>query len=331
MRSQAPADRIRLVYILAASHSGTTLLALLLNAHAEICSLGELKATSLGDVSRYRCSCRKVILECPFWNRLARVMRHQGFAFDISRPGTDMRVGASLYIRKLLQPLHRGPLLELLRDALLQLSPQWPSRMTRVQSVNAALMRAGLATTRKTIIVDSSKIGIRLKYLLRDQNLDVRIIRMVRDGRAVSLTYMDPAGYADARDLALRGGGSGGDRRQEALSIEQAAREWRRSNEEAQALLAQTGAGRWIGIRYEDLCREPESILKKIFDFLEVAPEDFNPNFRAAEHHVLGNGMRLDRDSEIKLDERWKTALTASELAIFERTAGRLNRNLGYA
>jgi hypothetical protein len=40
--------------------------------------------------------------------------------------------------------------------------------------------------------------------------------------------------------------------------------------------------------------------------------------------------MRLDRDSEIKLDERWKTALTASELAIFERTAGSLNRNLGY-
>ena len=41
-----------LVYILAASHSGSTLLAMLLSTHPEICTVGELKATNLGDPHR---------------------------------------------------------------------------------------------------------------------------------------------------------------------------------------------------------------------------------------------------------------------------------------
>jgi len=60
------------------------------------------------------------------------------------------------------------------------------------------------------------------------------VIRLIRDGRAVALTYMDPAGFADAKDPSLRAGGMGGDRRREKLTMAQAAREWRRSNEEAE-------------------------------------------------------------------------------------------------
>ena len=45
----------RLVYILAASHSGSTLLATLLGAHRDTVSVGELKATSLGNADEYKC------------------------------------------------------------------------------------------------------------------------------------------------------------------------------------------------------------------------------------------------------------------------------------
>ena len=41
----------RLAYLLAASHSGSTLLAMLLGAHPEACTAGELKATNLGFAS----------------------------------------------------------------------------------------------------------------------------------------------------------------------------------------------------------------------------------------------------------------------------------------
>ncbi len=60
--------KIRLIYILAASHSGSTLLSLLLGSHPEITTIGELKATSLGDPDQYRCShCLLLVLATVAW------------------------------------------------------------------------------------------------------------------------------------------------------------------------------------------------------------------------------------------------------------------------
>ena len=62
----SPAGPTRLFYILAASHSGSTLLAMLLGSHPDVCTAGELKAASVGDVDAYRCSCGAPILQCGF-------------------------------------------------------------------------------------------------------------------------------------------------------------------------------------------------------------------------------------------------------------------------
>jgi hypothetical protein len=53
-------------------------------------------------------------------------------------------------------------------------------------------------------------------------------------------------------------------------------------------------------------------------------------DFRSQNHHVVGNGMRLDATNEIKLDERWKSELSASDLKQFDTVAGKMNRRLGY-
>ncbi len=332
-RNPVPPDdnKIRLAYILSASHSGSTLLAMLLNAHPEICTVGELKVTSLGDVDRYRCSCRRRIRECPFWDRIAKEMAGRGLEFDIADSGTDFRSGASPYVLKLLQPLYRGGVFESVREILLLMSPQWRAQLPKIQSMNSALMSAVLSQTKKKVIVDSSKIGIRLKFLMKNPKLDIKIIRLIRDGRAVSLTYMDPANFADSRNVALRGGGSGGDRRLEKHSMDLSAREWRRSNEEAAALLNRVDRSKWIAIHYEELCREPKRKLEEVFSFLDVSPDGFQQDFRSVEHHIIGNGMRLDSTNEIEVDERWKRQLTAAELVAFDRAAGRTNRRLGYA
>ncbi len=323
--------KIRIAYILSASHSGSTLLAMLLNAHPEICTVGELKVTALGDVGRYRCSCRRLIGECPFWDRVSTEMAARGLDFSVANPGTDFRTGASPYVLKLLQPLYRGGVLEQVRGVLLRMSPRWRAQLPRIQMMNSALMSAVLAQTKKEMIVDSSKIGLRLKLLLENPRLDIKIIRLIRDGRAVSLSYMDPAAFADSRNEALRGGGSGGDRRSERLPMDLAAREWRRSNEEAEALLSRVDRAKWVAIRYEELCQDPQKTLKEIFSFLEVGPEDRWRGFRTVEHHIIGNGMRLDASNEIELDERWKRVLTVDDLEAFEQEAGRTNRLLGYA
>src|SRR5467141_2186105 len=96
----------RLTYILAASHSGSTLLTMLLGAHPEAFTVGELKATNLGDPKRYRCSCGQLIKNCAFWARVSSAMESKGFPFDITSAGTNFLACESPYARRLLKRLH---------------------------------------------------------------------------------------------------------------------------------------------------------------------------------------------------------------------------------
>lgn len=330
-RSEASPRRMTLVYLLAASHSGSTLTALLLGSHSQLVTVGELKMTSIGDLTRYRCSCRKPILECEFWNALSAEMKRAGHDFSIDRAGTDIRTGATDYIKRFLRPLHRGAAMEMIRDAALTLSPAWRKELPQIQKRNADLIQAIGRVTDRDHIVDSSKIGIRLKYLLRNPGFDVKVVRLVRDGRAVALTYMDPVQFADAKDPALRAGGMGGNRDGERLSLESAAHEWLRSNQEQEAVLAGVPKSAQVTIRYEDLCANPDGELGKVFEMLGVAREAVSARFRIVEQHVIGNGMRLDTTSQIVLDDRWKQTFTREELARFDQVAGAMNRKLGYA
>lgn len=319
----------RLVYLLAASHSGSTLTAFLLASHPAICTAGELKLTNLGDLGRYRCSCGSEIGRCSFWGAVRERLAAAGHRFDLARPGTDFAEGASPWARRLLRPLHRGPALERLRDLALHLDPTWPGFKARAQSANAALARVLCDLTGRSVAVDSSKVATRLKFLLQNPDLDVRVVRVVRDGRAVALTHLDPARYADAADERLRGGGSGGNRTSERLAMTAAAREWRRSNEEADSLLRRLPRERWVEVRYEAVCADPQQALRPAFECIGVDP-DAPVSLKAASHHVVGNGMRLDTTREIRLDERWKKALAPADLDTFDRVAGDYNRRLGY-
>lgn len=324
------ADKIRLIYLLAPSHSGSTLLAMLLGSHPDVCTVGELKATSLGDPKLYRCSCRRLISECEFWKKISREMKSRGVEFSVASAGTDIRTNASPYVAKLLQPLHRGVLLEKIRDLALLLSPNWRKNYPVIQARNLAFIQSVSEVTGKRIIVDSSKIGIRLKYLLRIPEIDVRVIRVVRDGRGVALTYIDPCRFADAMDPSLKGGGAGKSRDGQRLNMSDAAHEWKRSNEEAEAIVKKLHPEQWIQMHYEDLCRYPEQTLAELFRFIGCDPGKMILDFRAVEHHVVGNGMRLDTTSEIRLDERWKTELSKQQLGIFQSIAEKLNNRLGY-
>jgi len=315
----------KLAYILAASHSGSTLLAMLLGAHRETCTVGELKATSLGDVETYRCSCGEVIKQCGFWAQVSERMARRGISFDIAAAGTDLRARGDWYTRRLLKPLHRGPILERVRDAALSLSPVWRTLLAQIQRRNAALVESVCAITGTSMVIDSSKIALRLKYLLQSPAVDAKVIRLIRDGRAVALTYMDPAKYAGGRGACAQVTNP-----RPSMSMEEAAYCWRRSNDEADHLLNNLDSSRWIELRYEEYCSNPDAALQKAFIFLGLDPAHATRDFRSFDTHVLGNEMRFDSTSEVRLDERWRNVLTKEELRIFDRTAGRLNRKYGY-
>ncbi len=322
----------RLAYILAASHSGSTLLSMLLGAHPQIATVGEmaLRPSAMGDLGRYRCSCGVLIRKCVFWQKVKESLAARGLEFDLARAGMDYQAVESRYARRLLGPLHRGRFLEGLRDAALDLSAAWRKQLPKIQRRNAALASTILGLRQAQIIVDSSKTGVRLKYLLRNPQLDVKIIHLIRDGRAVALTYMDPASFADAQDPSRRDGGTGGDRARERLPMTQAAYQWRRCNEEAGHLLRPLDRERWMSFRYEDLCTDLRATLRRLFTFLGLDSGVRIGDFRSVESHVVGNGMRFDTTSDVRLDERWRETLTASDLRTFDAVAGRMNRGYGY-
>ncbi len=321
--------RHKLVYLLAASHSGSTLTAMLLGAHPELSCVGELKANHLGDPGTYLCSCRRNILECDFWKSITQRMQGFGIDFSITNAGTNIRSGAGPWEERLLDPLVRSRPMELLRDMALSLSPNWHRNLQEIQKRNTFLVRSVLEETGAGMIVDSSKIGIRLKYLLRNRNLDIKVIWLTRDGRGVSLAYLNPSEFADAKDAKMRGGGRGATI-EPSRDIATGSHEWVRCNEEAMQVLSTLDRSRWIRIRYEDVCNHTEETLDRIFDFLEVDKHRKVLDFRSVEHHMVGNGMRLDRSSEILLDERWKQELDRQQLEIFEKVAGTMRRRLGY-
>jgi len=322
----------QLAYILAASHSGSTLLSMLLGSHAQIATVGEIKlsASAIGEIDRYRCSCGEFIRKCRFWAKVKEGMAARGHEFDIADAGTDYRAVDSRYARWLLGPLHRGMVLESLRDGALGISPTWRRRLPEIHDSNAALVSTVMEINGAKVVIDSSKIALRLKYLLRNPGLDVKVIRLIRDGRGVALTYMDPARFADAADPALRGGGTGGLREKERLTMAQAAHQWRRCNEEAKHILRCLNKSQWIEVRYEDLCKDTENTMGMLFEFLGVDLGRNHRDFRTVEHHVIGNGMRLDTTSEIRLDERWRQELGEHDLTIFDNVAGQMNRQYGY-
>jgi len=317
-------------YILAASHSGSTLLTMLLNSHPEVATIGELSPGHMEDLSWYLCSCGSKIRECHFWRWVASEMVKRGVHFDLEEFGTGFRMPNSRIATKLLAPLHRGPALELVRDIGLRLFSRWSSRFPEIIRTNEILVDVIMEYYHARIFVDKSNIAMRLKYILRIPSFDVKVIRLIRDGRGVALTYMDPAGFADAKDQVLRGGGSGGNREEERLPMAQATYQWRRCNEEAENVLRRLGPSQWLEVRYEELCRDTEKTLRRLFEFLGVDPSRRAQEFRMVEHHVVGNGMRLDTTSQISLDERWRSVLTQDELGIFDREAGEMNRRFGY-
>lgn len=321
----------RLTYLLAASHSGSTLLTMLLGAQPGVCTVGELKATSLGDPDQYRCSCRERIRGCAFWQKVCTAMASRGYPeFDITRAGTSIFEIGSPYARRLLAPLYRGGALETIRDLALSFSPTWRARLADSNNRDLKLIESLLEVTGAGVVIDSSKNALRLKYLLKISDLDLRVIRVIRDGRAVSLTYTDEWNFADSSDPAMRGGGTGAHRPPQRNSMAEAANEWKRSNESCDALTALLPASQWTTVRYEGLCADPEGILKHLATFLDLDPNQVTLDFRAVTQHVIGNGMRMDTTSDIKLDERWRSHLSESDLEAFDAVAGELNRSYGY-
>lgn len=298
------------VYILSAAQSGSTLLTMLLASHPDVASIGETSAVlweGQGDTGL--CSCGDPVGACSFWQRVRAGLNERGVRWNGSGFQTEFRMPANALVDRVLRAEYRGPVLEAVRDAVLLASPSWRLLGRSILECNVALVESAMAARGAGVFVDSSKEPHRLKHLLRAPSFKTKVLHLIRDGRGVSASYM----------------------RWNSWPIQKAVDEWRRSIASEEHMIRRLRAEQVLALRYEDLCADVEGELKRVFGFLGLDPSKRPTEFHSADHHVLGNRMRLQDSSEIKLDERWRTALTTDDLAEFERIGGRINRRYGYS
>src|SRR5579872_546318 len=96
--------------------------------------------------------------------------------------------------------------------------------------------------------------------------------------------------------------------------LQTAIRWWNRSIWQMERLKRTVPAERWIFLRYEDLCAEPEAELRRVLKFLGVDADAPILDYRSAPHHIIGNRMRLRDSSKIRLDTSWREELSGTQL-----------------
>lgn len=301
-----------LVYIMGHGYSGSTLLTVLLGSHPQIATIGELgiaeHAKRQTTPEQFLCSCRAPVRECEFWRRVGREMAERGHDFDVWDSELEFRARGGGLSDVILRAVQRGPVLETARSVGLQVVPGARRELARVLSRIEALAEIVTAIEGARIFLDSSKRPERAVFMRRIPSFDMRIIHLVRDGRAVSWSNMKHLG----------------------LAPEAAAASWIDDNSKSEQARRYFPRDRWMTLRHEDVCADPTGALSRIYSFLGLPNGNGLPNFQDAEHHIIGNRMRLGSISEIRLDDRWKTALTPGQMAAIERRVAPLNRRYGY-
>lgn len=310
--------RSRYVFICAAGHSGSTLLDLLLGAHPQGISLGEItqlpKNISLDSV----CSCNAKLSECRFWRPVITDFGHSihtdlwrdPYALNLGfiKAGREIDPRHQTWARMTLRKLAYGVEYAHLRWAV-PLPASVLATMSQPARNKCELFRYILEHSGRDFVVDSSKHYLAGLGLYRAAPDETRIIHLVRDGRAV-----------------FNSGIGRGMRPAAALSA------WSRHSHRASRLLERyLPDSALLTVRYEALASAPQAELERICSFLGIQFRPQMLEFAAAESHIAnGNRMRFGDSSEIRLDERWRKELSAPMLDYFEKRAGKLNRSLGY-
>jgi hypothetical protein len=300
---------IKVVFVAGAGRSGSTLLDLLLGSSPDACAVSELRHIwRLGFVEDEFCGCGEPFSRCPFWRE---VVARAGFAGSES---TGHALDRSQ--EWLLQSRHAPALTwsALLRGRVRRERERWAANQIR-------LLRAIQAVSGATTIVDSSKNPMYGLLLATLPEVDLRVVHLVRDSRAVAYSWA----RREKPDPMRQG------QMQFALAKPwQAGAWWAIANLAAE--LAPPLRHRYLRVRYEELAAEPESWMRRISRFAGIEPVAAAERVNLGVHHSIGgNPMRYEQgEIRVKPDTAWRQALSPRDRRLVTAMTWPLLLRYGY-
>ncbi len=308
-------DKLRVIYVTGCGASGSTLLGMMLGAHSEILSIGEVFRLARYYRDGLTCTCSEKVSDCelwaPVWSRL-----EWDKLIDVDKDSERLfqRSAESKYEAEVVHPLA----VRRWRDAFYKafVSENLPTLQTE------HLFSALNLETGKSIFVDTSKVLPRLWYLNRNPNIELTVVYLVRDGRAYINSLRRP------RDF----GRFPGFLRSIVACVASAvwANEWRQSHANVSAIVDAGELERVVRIRYEELVADPRSALTPLFDSLGLTYDDgIVEYFKGRFHNIAGSPSRISL-RPLSLETSWVKSLTWWDYFVFRLIAGRRNVRFGY-
>lgn len=298
-------SRPRVLYITGWMRSGSTMLGNVLGELPGVLHIGELhylwRNGVLGAGTNSTCGCGADLTECSIWSA---VLDDNGTAHPdaarrmVTQQKTFLR---TRFTRRRLAEWRRG-----------RVAPEVEEATARTAAIYRTLADHGA----KRLIVDGSKYPAEAAALLGREDLDVRVLHMVRDPRATAFSYKRAKDYIDP------------------MSPERSSGYWTAFNV-ASELLGRAAPNRYLRVRHEDLCANPRATLATVLRFAgldDEPPVDDAGRVSLRENHtVTGNPDRLAKgDTVIRADERWRTGLSSREIAAATATALPMLARYGY-
>lgn len=181
-----------------------------------------------------------------------------------------------------------------------------------------ALLTAFAAKHGVNRVGEKSPHHVRYLHLLSQRFPKARFIHMVRDPRAVALSFANVASSFGRRYVA------------------DACRQWRVAIQAHLRHADALGADRYRVVRYEDLVVAPERVIRDVCAFLDLdfsqAMLDFHERDEAGFHQRQASHMANTRKPLFTSSlEKWRSELSPSQIGIVEHLLRREMATMGYA
>jgi hypothetical protein len=305
------AGDIGVVFIGGYARTGSTLVDRLLGQIDGFASFGELRHVwDRNFRGNQLCGCGRPFRECPFWTAVAEAA-FGGFdgvdAAAVSR--LQRRVDGFWNIPRML-------------------TGGWTEGYRRnfaaYGEAVGALYRAMRDVSGVRFLVDSTKDPQHL-YVLRSIGIDVRVLHLVRDSRAVAFSW---------RRVRRRPEITWREQDMPRFPVVRSAMAWDAANLAAEA-------SRLVGVpyaflRYEDLVGDPRGELSRVVDELELGPADLSFLGRDAAtlrqaHTVAGNPVRFAEGTvELRADLEWASRMPIGQRRVVTSLTWPLLAHYGY-